>query len=331
MDLKTALASAREKLTDQFDVSQEKHYRKPSKKKSKKEIEAAAKVNLNELCEEDKNRVIKARSDFSSASSAQASLLTIDKSFKEECQRLSAISDEDEFNAQAKELITRVEEAINRVPNVRGLKVFLDKVLVECRSLYDGLETYDVTPDDMSLWTLDAAISRVNDLVRIYNKRQVRQSNEDQAIDYLVGMLGDMQSKIRQSKLKRQAVQCDIPAEIITGPAVMPLGTFSAKLLTAQFDASSELGYPVLFNQMFFAVSAVDAAKVNIEQEVANLIYADNNSEIVKEPLAIVSRQPNAYEDKSLYWIMTAKDLEKLRSCAMYQSLMCLKTWSLIC
>lgn len=230
----------------------------------------------------------------------------------------------EEYSKLATELISNVRKQLPSVTQASGLKVYIKRLDNECKSLLDGLSEFEVPLDLLTLSTLDNAIARVRNLIRIYTKKvRVITDNDESAIN-----LSDM---MQETSIRKKISECTLTdadnLTIISGYSIIPLGSFSAKLLKQYFDCDVTSGYPVLHNQSFLVVSIADKSdskkKIDLDKELDRL---SNKS----SPFALVSKMPKQKDKFYLYWIMTQRNLNSLKKSAAYQDYMMLHDWAFL-
>jgi hypothetical protein len=339
MDLRTALASVADQITvrktSKKNASSKKNKHQNSKKKQvqKKEddsSEHAASLDFSKSEYEDsgleelQKHKAKITNNLAAAKRAYKELQEIDAFYTSKKEALAKACEENDLNneeyiTQAIDLISSVKEKLSDVVYAPGLRVYIKRATNECNSLLDGLSEQEVSIETLTLSTLDNAIARVRNLIRIYTKKAKAITDTDESAVLISSMLDEFKSK----KMAEVELTDANNLTIVSGYSIIPLGSFSAKLLKQYFNCDASSGYPILYNQSFLVVSIEDSKKIDINEKLAELSNPSS-------PYVLVTKMPKAKGKFFLYWIMTQRNLNNLKKSAAYQDYMMLHDWSFI-
>lgn len=321
MDLRSALAAVADQIkttpssTKKRVSSKKKKQHTSNKKNEKKSDESSSSHQLSSGEEEDKIRT-KVIKNLSSAKRAYNEITEIKKYYDDHL----SILDENDFAKQATLFIKAIKEKLESVTKAAGIRADLKRCINECNSLLDGIESEDVTlSKELTLETLDALLAVSKNWIRIYNKKHEDISDTIENAERVSVMLQNNLFK----KLSEASFPEDFEKGLIEGYSVLPLGSFSAKLLEKFFKADASGGYPILPNQTFYAVNfkKVDRKTFDLERELRDLSTPSTQYELV-------SKKPKLYNGYVIYWVMTHHQLDLLKRSAAYQDYMMLKDWN---
>ena len=344
MDLRTALAS----VADQINVRQTpkktvSKKRKPhaaaAKKKSAEKkaddssdhaglIDSSSDIGKLEYedsgLEELKEHKAKITNSLNAAKKAYKELQALHKFYTEEREKLVKNCNEnnlsiEDYSDLAIKLISAVQEKNKAITKAPGLKVYLKRLANECSSLLDGLSEHEVSLESFTLATLDNAVARVRNLIRINTKKAKDISDVDESALFV----GDMLHEFKSKKMTEAQLTDADNLTIVHGYSIIPLGSFSAKLLQQYFRCDASSGYPILYDQSFFVVSIEDNKSIDINDKLREL--SNPASQYV-----LVSKMPKSKGKFFLYWVMTQRNLNNLKKSAAYQDYMMLHDWAFI-
>lgn len=339
MDLRTALASVADQITVRKTAKKNtskknKHQVSKKKQTQKKEDNSSEHAGISldfskseyedSGLEELQKHKAKITNNLAAAKKAYKELQEIDAFYTSKKEALIKACEEnalnnEEYIAQATELIFSVKEKLSDVTYAPGLRVYIKRATNECNSLLDGLSEQEVSIESLTLSTLDNAIARVRNLIRIYTKKAKAITDTDESAVLISSMLDEFKSK----KMAEVELTDANNLTIVSGYSIIPLGSFSAKLLKQYFNCDASSGYPILYNQSFLVVSIEDNKKIDINEKLAELSNPSS-------PYALVTRKPKVKGKFFLYWIMTQRNLNNLKKSAAYQDYMMLHDWSFI-
>lgn len=339
MDLRTALASVADQITVRKTVKKNtskknKHQVSKKKQTQKKEDDSSEHAGISldfskseyedSGLEELQKHKAKITNNLTAAKKAYKELQEIDVFYTSKKEALvkackeNALSNE-EYITQATEIISSVKEKLSDVTYAPGLRVYIKRATNECNSLLDGLSEQEVSIESLTLSTLDNAIARVRNLIRIYTKKAKAITDTDESAVLISSMLDEFKSK----KMAEVELTDANNLTIVSGYSIIPLGSFSAKLLKQYFNCDASSGYPILYNQSFLVVSIEDNKKIDINEKLVELSNPSS-------PYVLVTRKPKVKGKFFLYWIMTQRNLNNLKKSAAYQDYMMLHDWSFI-
>lgn len=344
MDLRTALASVADQITvrktSKKNTTSKKNKQTSKKKQHQKKEDdssehAGASSSSKSLdfskseyedsgLEELQKHKTKITNSLNASKKAYKELQELESFYKSERESLvkKCVEDnleEDEYIKQASALITSVQEKLYDITQAPGLKVYLKRVSNECSSLIEGLSENEVPLESFTLATLDNAIARVRNLIRIYTKKAKNITDIDESAVFISSMLDEFKNK----KMAEVELTDANNLTIVSGFSIIPLGSFSAKLLKQYFKCDASSGYPILYDQSFLVVSFEDNKKIDINEKLAELSNPSS-------PYVLVTKMPKAKGKFFLYWIMTQRNLNNLKKSAAYKDYMMLHDWSFI-
>lgn len=247
--------------------------------------------------------------------------------------------DNDEFYSELKDYILNAQAKLESFTKVRGVSSSIRRVHKECQSFLDGIEDMLVEPEDVEFTSIQELVEKTIAAYNVFYKKAKGLTNEDVDANKLNIFLtnlekdtANIESQYEQvHKLTTLALPDNVELEERDtflfkreNCRIMPIAIFSAAQLKSKFKADSEIGYPVLMDQIVLCINKHAAKYVDIKQEVS--MYSKHTG--VK--YVLVASFP-AYKDNFYhYWIMSDEDLYKLQTCTVYYDSMKLKNWSIL-
>lgn len=323
MDLRSALSAVADQIKTKpatsfkkknFSKKKKNHAAKKEEQQQKSDDSPSHRLSSGEEEDKIRSRVIH---NLNSSKRAYKELLEIKKYYDD---HVNTLEEGEAFVKQATEFITIIKTKLESVTRSAGIRADLKRSLNECNSLLDGIDSEDITlSKELTLETLDPLIAIVKNWIRIYSKKQNDIDDVLENAERVSIMLQNNNFK----KLSEDSFSEDFDKKLVTGYAVLPLGSFSAKLLEKYLKADASGGYPILPNQSFYVVNFknVDRKTFDLEEDLKAL-----STESVK--YALVSKKPKLYNGYVVYWIMTYHQLDLLKRSAAYQDYMMLKDWN---
>lgn len=337
MDLKSAL----ECVKSQISTSNNSTYKKKKdnifsstnkdKKKAKSELYFQPEPTAKEK---------QAQANFQAASALYDQVMSFKTELdaKSEYFKSKEYDNEDEFFEELKEYIISTQNKLKTFTKVRGVSSSLRRVQTECQSFLDGIEDRLVEPQDVEFTSMKEFVEKTIASYNVFYRKAKGLTNEDVDASKLNIFLNNLKedtahteyaqaAKLVSLKLPEEAAQ---PEEKDTylytreNSRVMPIAIFSAAQLKSKFKADSEIGYPVLMNQLLLCVSNNVAKYIDIKKEVAAYSKQTGIKYVLVAPFAAF--KDNFYH----YWVMSDEDLYKLQTCTVYYDSMKLKNWSIL-
>lgn len=337
MDLKSAL----ECVKSQISTSNNSTYKKKKdnifsstdkdKKKAKSELYFQPEPTAKEK---------QAQANFQAASALYDQVMSFKTELdaKSEYFKSKEYDNEDEFFEELKEYVISTQNKLKTFTKVRGVSSSLRRVQTECQSFLDGIEDRLVEPQDVEFTSMKEFVEKTIASYNVFYRKAKGLTNEDVDASKLNIFLNNLKedavhteyaqaAKLVSLKLPEEAAQ---PEEKDTylytreNSRVMPIAIFSAAQLKSKFKADSEIGYPVLMNQLLLCVSNKVAKYIDIKKEVAAYSKQTGIKYVLVAPFAAF--KDNFYH----YWVMSDEDLYKLQTCTVYYDSMKLKNWSIL-
>ena len=325
MDLRSALSAVIDQIKTKPTVTSQKkktfskkrkHKASANKTEKKEESSPEHLSNSTEYATDEEAAVKKSIvSKLDGSKVAYKELLEIQEFFNNSKAKLE---DSDNFSEEAISLIHQIEDFLKKVTSVAGIRAHIKRALTECNCLVEGLESEDVSFEEFYIKTLDEAVDRAKNLIRIYDKKDRDISDLEEGAENISSMFKNKSFK----RLSELNITDENHRQLVTGASILPLGSFSAKLLSKFFNADASSGYPVLPDQIIyvFNTSLDKLDEIDFEKELDKFA-----TETVK--YGFVSKQPKFYGNYLIYWVMTYRQLDQLKRSAAYQDYMMIRDW----
>lgn len=335
MDLKSALECVKSQISTSNNSTYKKKkdniFSSTDKKKAKSELYFQPEPTVKE-------KQVQANFQAASALYDQVMSFKTELDAKSEYFKNKEYDNEDEFFEELKEYIISTQNKLKTFAKVRGVSSSLRRVQTECQSFLDGIEDRLVEPQDVEFTSMKEFVEKTIASYNVFYRKAKGLTNEDVDASKLNIFLNNLKedavhteyaqaAKLVSLKLPEEAAQ---PEEKDTylytreNSRVMPIAIFSAAQLKSKFKADSEIGYPVLMNQLLLCVSNKVAKYIDIKKEVAAYSKQTGIKYVLVAPFAAF--KDNFYH----YWVMSDEDLYKLQTCTVYYDSMKLKNWSIL-
>ena len=338
MDLKSALECVKSQISTSNNNTHKKkkdnvfsNKTDKDKKKAKSELYFQPEPTVKEK---------QAQANFQAASALYDQVMAFKAEFeaKSEYFKTKEYDDEDEFFEELKEYIISIQKKLKAFAKVRGVSSSLRRVQTECQSFLDGIEDRLVEPQDVEFTSMKEFVEKTIASYNVFYRKAKGLTNEDVDASKLNIFLNNLKedavhtdyvqaAKLVSLKLPEDAAQPedkDTYLYVRENSRVMPIAIFSAAQLKSKFKADSEIGYPVLMDQLLLCVSNKVAKHIDIKKEVAAYSKQTGIKYVLVAPFAAF--KDNFYH----YWVMSDEDLYKLQTCTVYYDSMKLKNWSIL-
>lgn len=245
----------------------------------------------------------------------------------------------DEFYSELKDYIFTAQAKLESFTKVRGVSSSLHRLHKECQSFLDGIEDMLVEPEDVEFTSMQEFVEKTIAAYNSFYKKAKGLTNEDIDADklniFLTNLEKDTASIESQYEQVHKLTTLALPNNVELEEKdmllfkrenckIMPIAIFSAAQLKTKFKADSEIGYPVLMDQIVLCINKRVIKYIDIKQEV--MAYA----KLTGVKYVLVAPFPSYKDNFYHYWIMSDDDLYKLQTCTVYYDSMKLKNWSIL-